>query len=341
MQFWTDWQRGGHMKYIPITPKITQITRALILLILMLALAAPGEAVPASTLRADRTTWALAINQPKDPICVGDAVNVTIQWAPAPPDPKSELAPLAPLTGPTRIKLQASRGHFYPDPAPTPGSVSGTMTVTYIAEQEGSEKLFAQAWIGATSDAIATDTFTIKTCKYHFRLDGTFTLGVTDPDVSYTVLYTIKSRGTLEAPDPDYPLQLEGKMKTVRLNAVVTSFASKCVLFTYEPGSGGGFVDAKASPGPMGIGMFLELDTKDLQWDVDYSFACDGNSQTLSGVFPIKSSLPLVGATFLDGSGTQNVKLDMFEIPFNRLNGSPGISVSYTATLTLEKEAPK
>ena len=49
----------------------------------------------------------------------------------------------------------------------------------------------------------------------------------------------------------------------------------------------------------------------------------------------------MIGATFLDGSGTKNVKLDMFEVPFNRLNGSPGISVSYTATLTLEKEAPK
>ena len=154
--------------------------------------------------------------------------------------------------------------------------------------------------------------------------------------------FTIKSHGALKAPDPDKPLNLEGKGKTVRLSAVVTSWSNKCTLFTVVPGSGMGYVDAIAYPDDKGIGMVLELAPPvDLAWDVDYSFSCDGNAVTLSGVYPTTSNDPWISAHYFMGGGQQNVKIDMFEIPMQKLNGSPGVSVSYTATLTLEKVQPK
>lgn len=303
---------------------------------------APGARASSETQGSSRTTFLLSISQSKDPICVGDTVNVSISWWPN-PEPIDGLAPLAPLLGPSRIKLQASRGRFYPETPPPPGSISGTMTVAYIADEEGSEKIFAQDWIGGESDAIATDVFTIKNCDYAFVLDSQFNLGVNSEGISYTVRYTVKARGALKAPDPNQPLHLEGKTNVVRLDAVVTSFSSsKCTLFTYEPGKGMGYVDATADPGPMGIGMTLSLaPPQELAWDADLSFACDGNPFAIAGVYPVTSNDPWIQANFFSGSGTQTIKLDMFETPYQRLVGSEGVDVSYTATVTLEKKAPK
>jgi hypothetical protein len=288
--------------------------------------------------------YILTISQSKDPICAGDTVNVSISWAPNPRyGEDSGLAPLTPLTGPSRIQMKASLGHFYPETPPPPGSNSGTATVAYIAENTGTENLFAVAWSGGSSDAIAKDTFKVETCEYEYTFNGEFNLGVAAEGIAYTSRYTIKSRGILKAPDPDKPLNLEARSKTVKLGAMVTSFASSdCVLFTYEPGQGMGFVDVLGEPGPMDMGIVLKFaPPQDLAWDVDYSFACDGNGQTVAGVFPLTSEDPWITATFPSGSGTQNIKMDMFEVPLKRMQGQEGVTVSYTATVTLEKKAPK
>jgi len=130
----------------------------------------------------------------------------------------------------------------------------------------------------------------------------------------------------------------------VRLAAVVTSFsASECTLLTYEPGTGGGSVDVRADPNPNGIGMVLQFaPPQDLAWEVVYFVACDGQPVTFAGVFPVTSGQdPWISAQFPLGSGQQPVKLDMFEIPMNKMKGYPGVAVSYTATVTLEKEPPQ
>ncbi len=326
-------------------PKPPIMVRIFLLILLLLAFGAP-PALASSSVQDTSTSdmYVLSISQSKDPICVGDVVNVTISWAPnSNYGNDSGLAPLTPLTGPSRIQVKASLGYFYPETPPPPGSNSGTSTVAYIAEKTGTENLFAVAWVGGSSDAIAKDTFKVETCEYEYTLNGEFNLGVTAEGIAYTSRYTIKSRGVLKAPDPDKPLNLEGRSKTVKLGAMVTSFASsECTLFTYEPGKGMGFVDVLGEPGPLGIGIVLKFaPPQDLAWDVDYSFACDGNAQTLAGVYPVSSSDPWITATFPSGSGTQNIKLDMFEIPYNRMNGQEGVTVSYTATVTLEKKAPK
>ena len=335
------------MRSGPHLPSSMTIRISFLLAFMLLAQDAPAALASSSGQGSSNNTFWLSISQSKDPICVGDAVNVAISWGPNADLAQTEkggLAPLYPLVGPSRIKLQASRGYFYPDPPPVPGSSSGTMTVTYIAENEGNEKIFAQAWQAGESDAIATDVFTIKTCEFHFVLDAQFNLGVNTEGLAYTVRYTVKARGTLTAPDPkNQPLHLEGKANVVKLDAVVTSWSSsKCTLFTYEPGKGMGYVDAVADPGPMGIGMTLQLaPPTDLAWDVDLSLACDGNPETLAFVYPIPSNDPWIQATFLSGSETQTIKLDMFEIPYKKLVGAPDVDVSYTATITLEKKAPK
>ncbi len=332
------------MKSRPSTPKSARITRLFLLVFILLALESPG--VMASPL-IDSTTsnmFSLGISQSKDPICVGDAVNVNIQWGPnITYNPGSGLAPVIPLLGPSRIKLQASLGSFYPDSSFTPGSYSGIKTVTYIAEKAGNEKIFAVAWAGESSDAIASDTFKIQACNYKFTLNAVLNLDVQFEGVAYSVIYTVKARGILKPPDPDQPLNLESKMNRVKLDAVVTSFSSsECTLFTYEPGTGTGFVDARADPGPYGIGMVLQLaPPQEMYWDVALSFECDGQPATFAGVYPSTSADPWVSATYPTGSGQQTVKLDMFEIPMNKMIGNPGLTVSYTATLTLEKEPPK
>jgi hypothetical protein len=233
-------------------------------------------------------------------------------------------------------------GIFLPDEF-RPVSISGTRTVTYIADKEGKEDIFAVAWIGKSSDAVAKAPFNIKLCTYWYKLYAELDMNVEVEGLAYSVRYTVESYGTLKAPDPSKPLNVEGNGKKVRLNAVVTSWnSSKCTLFTWEPGTGGGSVDARAYPSPNGKGMVLELAPPQLAWDVAYSFACDGHGMTLAGVYPITSgSDPWISATFPQGGGQQSIKLDMFEIPMNQLNGAPGISVSYTATVKLEKEPPK
>ena len=328
------------MKSRSSTPNSVRIIRLFLLVFILLALESPRVMASPLINSPDNTIYVIGISQFKDPICVGDAVNVAIQWG---PNTTSLLVPLGPDSGPSRIKLQASRGHFYPDSYFTPGSSSGTQTVTYIAEKAGKEKIFAQVWVGEGSDAIASDTFSIQACNYLYTLNAVLNLNVQVEDLAYSVRYTVKSIGILTAPDPDKPLNLEAKMKRVKLDAMVTSWSSsKCTLFTYEPGTGGGFVDARADPSPNGIGMVLQLaPPQDLAWDVAYSFACNGQPISVAGVYPSTSENPWVSATYPMGSGQQNVKLDMFETPMNKMKGVPGVTVSYTATLTLEKEPPK
>ena len=101
-------------------------------------------------------------------------------------------------------------------------------------------------------------------------------------------------------------------------------------------------MDARAFPGEMDIGYVLQLaPPNDLEWDMNLSFACDGDGHTVAGVYPISSGDPWVSATFPGGTGTRDVVLEMFEIPYQKLNGSEGITVDYTAKLTLQKKDEK
>ncbi len=223
------------------------------------------------------------------------------------------------------------------------GAISGTSMVTYTAEKVGTEKLFAVAWTGGGSDGIATDTFKVVACEYMYTLDAQLDMTVTSEEITYSSRYTVKSRGTLTPTDPDNPRHLEARDKTVMMTATMVSWSSsKCSLFTWEPATGLGWVDARADPGPMGIGMVLQLGPpKDLAWDMNYSFSCDGDGHTIAGVYPVSSGDPWVSATFLESTGKQNVVLDMLEVPYNKLKGAEGITLSYTATLTLEKKESK
>jgi hypothetical protein len=285
----------------------------------------------------------LSISQARPEVCVGETVTITISWAPNSAKDYGGLAPLTPLAGPSRISLKASHGFFYPQAPNPPGSVSGTTSVTYTAESEGTEKIFAQAWLGGSSDAIATDSFEVKACEYYYTLDSQLDMTVTSEGLSYTARYKVKSWGTLVPVDSEHPRQLEARDKLVKLSASIISWSSsECVLFTFEPASGSGRVDARLDPGAMGIGNVLKLAPPvDLAWDMDLSFACNGHGNTVAGVYPIASSDPWVQATFPEGVGTQDVVLEMFETPYQRLVGSEGITISYTAKLSLEKKEHK
>lgn len=325
------------MKSRPAIPILRHIPRAFLIVFLLLAAGSPGIMASAAT----GDMFLLTISQMKPTICVGDTVNVTIRWSPN--SQSTDSSGLAPLAGPSRITLQASLGSFYPSTPQVGGANSGVASVSYTADKEGKETLFATAWVGGSSDAIASESFEIKACKYTFSLKAEFTLEVSVEDLSYVSRYTVKSSGELVPEDPENnPQHLVARSKTVRMDAVIPSWSSsKCVLFTYEPGFGLGEVDATADPGPMGIGMVLKLGPpRDLAWELNLTFACNGDGHTVAGVYPIASADPWVTATFPSGSGQQTIKLDMFEVPYQRLQGSEGITVSYTATLTLEKKLP-
>lgn len=290
--------------------------------------------------------WMISVFQSKNPICVGDTVYVEVKWGPnasRPAQGEDGLASLTPLLGPSLIKVRANLGHFFPDSSYVPHAISGLTRFAYFADQEGNEQIIGWAITGNSTDAIDTDRFTIKTCEYKYTLNGELNLYVDAEGLSYSARYTIKSRGVLKAPDTSKPLNVEGKGEMIRLSAVMTSWSGKCTLFTWEPGKGGGDVDVRAAPGPDGTGMVLEFGPpQDLKWDVDYSFACDGNPVTVAGVYPSSAQEdPWISATFPAGGGQQNIKLDMFEIPMNKMKGNPGLSVFYTATVTLEKVTPE
>jgi hypothetical protein len=250
--------------------------------------------------------------------------------------------PMAPLSGPSRIKLQTSLGRFSPDNYFTPGSTSGTGVVMYVAEKEGQETVFAQAWSGGSSDAIAKDTFTVKKCNYFYNLKAEMNLSVDDSEFgAYSVRYTIKSKDALKAPDPDKPFNLEGR-GIIYLNAVVTAWSSQCVLFTSEPGKGMGFVNVKAYPDEKGGGMILELaPPEDFYWDVAYSFSCNGDARTIAGVYAVTTTDPWLKEHYIMGGGQQSVKIDMFDTSIKKMSGQPGLYISYTATLALEKTVPQ
>jgi len=167
-------------------------------------------------------------------------------------------------------------------------------------------------------------------------------LYVSDPEFgSFSVRYTIKSKEALKAPDPDKPFNLEGT-GIVYLKAVVTSWSNKCSLFTSEPGKGMGFVNVKAYPHESGIGMVLELaPPDDFHWDTAYSFSCDGDCHTSAGIYAITTTDPWLKVYYPGGLGQNPVKIDMFEIPIEKMRGQPGTSVSYKATLALKKSLPK
>jgi hypothetical protein len=102
--------------------KVGKLTTQIFLLVIILALgilapeAQPIEAkASAPTTDSTNDTFAISISQPKDPVCVGDKVKVTIQWGPNISRTTSGvgLAVLTPLAGPSMIKLKAS-GNFPP-----------------------------------------------------------------------------------------------------------------------------------------------------------------------------------------------------------------------------------
>jgi hypothetical protein len=332
------------MRSHPNSSTFTRLILSLLGVFFLLVQGSPPARAASEAQGTSGTIFQLSISQAENEICVGQSVRVAIQWGPNTRySENGGQAPLSPLTGPSRIALQASLGRFYPESAPPGGAVSGTTTVTYTAEKEGNEKIFAVAWTGGESDAIASDTFKVKACEYFYTLNAQFDLAITSEDLSYHTRYTVKARGTLTPPDPNEPLHLEARNNYVTMNATMVSWSSsKCVLFTWEPGTGMGEVDARADPGPMGVGMQLQIaPPRDLAWNADLSFACNGDPVTVAGVYPVSSGDPWVSAFFPDGTGTQTVVLDMFEIPYNKLLGAEGISVSYTAKLTLERKDPK
>ena len=290
--------------------------------------------------------WMISAFQSKNPICVGDTVYVEVKWGPnaqRPAQGEGGMAPLYPLLGPRVIKVTSRLGHFIPDNTYKPGASSGLTRFAYVADGEGSELITAVAMTADGSDAIDTDRFEIKTCEYKYSLNGELNLYVDVEEGSLSARYTIKSHGVLKAPDTSQPLQVEGKGKTIRLGAVMTSFnVPKCTLFTWEPAKGQGSVDVRAAPGPDGTGMVLEFGPpQELAWDLDLSFACDGEATSVAGVYPSSANEdPWISATFPAGGGQQNIQLDMFEIPMSRMKG-PGVSFSYTATVTLERVEPE
>jgi hypothetical protein len=290
-------------------------------------------------------TFMLAVSQTKNPICVGDTVNLSLQWGPngVKPIPGTDsLASLTPLGGPYKIKFKATHGTFTP-PEIDPGlRVSGTDSVAYTADSGGEEQVFATAYTSTGIDAIDSTKFTIKKCNFYYTLVAQGTLSVDVEEGSYTVDYTVKSSGLLKAEDSDHPLYVEGKGKKIKLDSIVTSFSMpKCTLFTWEPGTGEGTMDVRGYPNPNGTGMVVDFSPPNLAWNLSLSFACDGDSRTVAGVYPVQGKAdPWLAAIFPLGSGEQDIKLDMFEIPKQKLQGA-GAYFSYRATITLEKEPPK
>jgi hypothetical protein len=293
---------------------------------------------------SSENTWTISVSQFESPICVGDYVYVTVTWRPNPlMDAGQGLAPIPPLAGPGLIKVTSLIGRFVPEATYRTKSVTGTTRFAYVADQEGNEKVAGVAMTSTGSDATDTAQFTVKRCDYRYTLNGEARFYVDVEEGSYSTRYTIKSQGVLKAPDPSQPLNVEGKGKTIRLGAVMTSFSvPKCTLFTWEPARGQGSVDVRAAPDAGGTGMVLEFGPpQELAWDLVLSFACDGDATSLAGVYPSSANEdPWISATFPAGGGQQNIKLDMFEIPMSRMKG-PGLSFSYTATVTLERVEPE
>ncbi len=293
---------------------------------------------------SSENTWTISVSQFDSPICVGEYVYVTVTWRPnLLQDPGQALARLPPLAGPSLIKVTSLIGRFIPESTYSPKSVSGTTRFAYVADQEGNERVAGVAMTSTGSDAIGMAQFTVKRCDYRYTLNAVAHLYVDAEEGSYSTEYTVKSSGVLKATDASNPRNVEGKGKTIRLGAVMTSFSvPKCTLFTWEPGKGQGSVDVRASPGPDDDSMVLEFGPpQELHWDVDYAFSCDGDTRSVTGVYGSTSNEdPWISATFPSGGGQQDIQLDMFEIPMNRMKGNPGLSFSYTATVTLERVEP-
>lgn len=309
-----------------------------LLLVAALVTPAPGATVSAALPAASAKLFTVEINPPEAPICVGETRTVAVGWG-VNPDPTA----LAPLSGPTSIYVSANLGSFdrY---RTTPLVPSGVSTFEYTAQKEGTERLHAQAMTGEDADAGASVSFQVKKCEYKYTLYAEGNLTNKSSDTNVALRFVIRSEGQLKATNPDQPLKYEALGKEVHEATTVTAWSiPDCTLLTWEPGIGSGFVDVKAERAAGQKAMTLQFaPPRSFQIAHEVRGMCDDQVHSWGEVIPVSThDDPWIEATFPDGQGVKEIKLDLFARAVETLNRGARTSFSYSARVTLRRVEPK
>ena len=300
--------------------------------VVLLPLASKAQAV--AELSQEQSEWTVTISGLSGTVCAGDPHMLTVRWY-----WNDDGSSLAPLTGPKAISVSAKLGSLdhETERAVAP---SGVAMFRYFAKKDGGEqitvKVFNQDLEVDTSDMVQ---FEVEKCQYRYELFAELYDDVVGDDIAIGYLLTYRSKGKLEAPNPDQPDHLESIAEMIKFMMTATYFnAPGCSFFTSEPGKGIGFVDVKAEPASNGLRMHVTISPpRDASWDVSNTIVCDGEPHTSGGAFPISSGNdPWIEKSFLFGGGTYPVTIDILEETVKNARGK-GHIISYKATLKLER----
>jgi len=156
--------------------------------------------------------------------------------------------------------------------------------------------------------------------------------------------YILRAKGLLKSDGSSNTGNFEAFNVILKMETVINSFSvPECTLFTWTPGYGAGLVDVRGIPG-IGERHSLQVQfspPQDLNWQVDMSASCDGQSTTYNANFPITSAQdPWITADFPSGVGTRKVVVDIFEQGVKNFTAG-GSQSSYFGTLTLERVVEK
>ncbi|RPJ02819.1 MAG: hypothetical protein EHM39_01035 [Chloroflexi bacterium] len=291
--------------------------------------------VLAEPLSTTLSEWTVTIYGFAGTICAGDTYMLAVRWFPN----DTGVDNLAPLAGPKAISVTAKLGTLDHE-TERAGAPSGMATFLYTAQKEGGEQITVKAFNQDLEvDATAAARFEVDKCKYRYELYAELYDDVVDGDVAIGYLLTYRSKGMLEAPDPNQPDVLEDNSQMIRFLLASTYFsAPHCVLVTTKPGQGMGYVDVKAKSDGSGVGLHVTISPpREAEWSIDNTIVCDGEPSTSGGAFPISSSAdPWIEHTFPVGGGSYPVKIDILEETVANARGK-GHIISYQATLKLER----
>lgn len=313
--------------------------RLIISLLLLTSFFNLGMSSPVPSHPKGSDTFSITVSQPKSPVCVGESRLITVSWKQA---NKNDI--LAPLSGPRVIYAKTLYGSFDRSTY-HPATISGTTTFTYTAEREGNDIITIQAMNGnLEADGVGFAELEVKKCDYRFTFYAQMNADPSSGDVQMGIQYILRAKGRLTSDGSSITGYFEAYNVTVHIETIITSFSMpQCALVTWTPGSGSGLIDVRAIPDKGDSrGMTVQFSPlQDMTWNVDMSAFCDGEPTSYSASFPLTSkSDPWIEANFPSGTGSRNVKVDLFDQGVKNFAGG-GTPASYFATITLERVEKK
>jgi hypothetical protein len=272
-------------------------------------------------------------------LCIGQKTILEAEFG-----PDSFLTPLIDISS---ITFWTSNGNSLSQESLFPVVKAGVVSTTFTAKNEGTDTLSVDVAVyhyenGTPSGEVLSDSDTttievLKSCRYHYKLNGELTVDIVEGEISESLLFTVDSSGDLVAEDPDHPDLLTGENNEIHITAMITNLTMPdCALVSQDSGDGYGIVSASAEIDSEAKTIRFTLGPpQDFQWGKSAVGQC-GDQQvpvSMSAMIPSEGNF-IDGVDFSEDGGTLSIQLDFFQKGLDRLKSVA--TGSYTAILSLE-----